>query len=143
MHSCSSHAWELRLLFWKIRNSVYYEGDVGWHGSGFCQKLSAKVWAMDRREERELGKLQHFWESINLHPVGVGHILLPTIKANFCRKSDVTHDVWCLRWQNTGVGNSVLVHNFWNSYFNIKTWNYKIIEILCKIKHIIWLYITP
>jgi hypothetical protein len=36
---------ELWLLVWNIRNSVYYEGDAGWHGSGLCQKLSAKVWA--------------------------------------------------------------------------------------------------
>jgi hypothetical protein len=35
------------------------------------------------REERPLGKLQHRWEGINLHPAGVGHFLLPTINANF------------------------------------------------------------
>ena len=37
---------------------------------------------MDGREERSLGKIQHCWESINLHPSGVGHILL-TISGNF------------------------------------------------------------
>jgi len=36
---------------------------------------------MDGGEERSLGKLQHRWESINLHPSGVGHFLLPTINA--------------------------------------------------------------
>ena len=41
---------------------------------------------MDRREERSLGKIQHFWESISLHPAGVGHILLTTINANFVDK---------------------------------------------------------
>jgi len=29
------------------------------------------------------GKIQHCWESINLHPAGVGHILLTTINADF------------------------------------------------------------
>jgi len=28
-----------------FNNPVYYEDDAGWHGFGFCQKLSAKVWA--------------------------------------------------------------------------------------------------
>ena len=28
---------------------------------------------MDGREERSLDNIQHCWESINLHPVGVGH----------------------------------------------------------------------
>jgi hypothetical protein len=87
---------ELWLLVWNIRSSVYYDGDVGWHGSGLCQKLSANVWA--------LGKLWHFWESVNLHSAGVGNFLLPTINANFfCIKSDVNHGALCLQWQNTGV----------------------------------------
>ena len=35
-------------------------------------------------EGREItGKIQHCWESINFHPVGVDHILLTTINANF------------------------------------------------------------
>jgi hypothetical protein len=37
---------------------------------------------MDGSEKRSLGKLQHCWESINLHPAGVGHLLLPTVNAN-------------------------------------------------------------
>ena len=41
---------------------------------------------MDGREERSLGKIQHCWESINLHPSGVGHILLTTINAHFLDK---------------------------------------------------------
>ena len=40
---------------------------------------------MDGREERSLGKIQHCWESINLHPVEVGHVLT-TINANFLDK---------------------------------------------------------
>ena len=28
---------------------------------------------MHGREERSLGKIQHCWESIIFHPVGVGH----------------------------------------------------------------------
>jgi hypothetical protein len=38
---------------------------------------------MDGREERALGKIQHCWEINNLHPTGMGHILLTTINANF------------------------------------------------------------
>ena len=41
---------------------------------------------MDGREERSLGKIQHCWESINLHPSWVGHILLTTISGNFLDK---------------------------------------------------------
>jgi len=37
---------------------------------------------MDGREQSSLGKLQHCWESVNLHSAGVGHFLLPTINAN-------------------------------------------------------------
>ena len=49
------------------------------------------------REERSLGKLQHCWEIINLHPAGVGHFLLPTINENFLYKSNVKHVVWCIQ----------------------------------------------
>jgi len=41
---------------------------------------------MDGKEERSLGKIQHCWESINLHPAGVGHVLLTTINADFLDK---------------------------------------------------------
>jgi hypothetical protein len=41
---------------------------------------------MDGREERSLGKIQHCWESIDLHLAGMGHILLTTINANFLDK---------------------------------------------------------
>ena len=37
---------------------------------------------MDGREERSRGKIQPCWESINLHPAGVGHIFLTTINAS-------------------------------------------------------------
>jgi hypothetical protein len=40
----------------------------------------------DGREERSLGKIQHCWKSINLHPARMGHILLTTINANFLDK---------------------------------------------------------
>ena len=29
---------------------------------------------MHGREDRSLGKIQHCWESINLHPVGLGYV---------------------------------------------------------------------
>ena len=38
---------------------------------------------MDGREERSLGIIQHCWESINIHPAAMGHVLLTTINANF------------------------------------------------------------
>ena len=41
---------------------------------------------IDGREERSLGKIQHYWESIKIHPAGVGHVLLTTINANFLDK---------------------------------------------------------
>ena len=34
------------------------------------------------------------------------------------------HDMCCLQRQNTGVDIAVLVHCFWNSYFNIKGWSF-------------------
>jgi len=40
---------------------------------------------MDGRGEISLGKIQHCWEHINLHPAGVGLILL-TINAHFLDK---------------------------------------------------------
>jgi hypothetical protein len=36
--------------------------------------------------DRSLGKIQHCWESINLHRAGVDHVLLTTINANFLDK---------------------------------------------------------
>jgi len=36
MHSYSSHTWRVELVM--KRNGVNYEGDAGWHGSGFCKK---------------------------------------------------------------------------------------------------------
>jgi hypothetical protein len=41
---------------------------------------------MDGREERSFGKIHHCWESINLHPAGVVHVLLTKINANFLDK---------------------------------------------------------
>lgn len=52
---------------------------------------------MDGREERSLGKIQHCWESINLHRAGVGHILLTIMNGNFWTNSDMKHDVWCIQ----------------------------------------------
>jgi len=41
---------------------------------------------MHGREDRSLGKIQHCWESISLHPAGGGSCLLTTITANFFDK---------------------------------------------------------
>jgi hypothetical protein len=46
-------------------------------------KIECQSMGMDGREQRSLGKLQHFLESINLHSARVGHFLLPTINAFF------------------------------------------------------------
>jgi len=48
--------------------------------------LEVECLGMDGREERSLGKIQHCWESINLHPAGVGHILLTIMNGNFLDK---------------------------------------------------------
>jgi hypothetical protein len=49
-------------------------------------KVQSPSMGMDGREERSLGKFQHCWESINLHPAGVGHVLLTTMNATFLDK---------------------------------------------------------
>jgi len=49
---------------------------------------------IDGREERSLGKIQHCWESINLHPAGVGHILLKLMQI-FGQNSAMKLDAWC------------------------------------------------
>ena len=47
---------------------------------------------MDGREERSLGIIQHCWESINIHPAAMGHVLLTTINENFLDQQ------WCETW---------------------------------------------
>ena len=98
---------------------------------------------MDGREERLLGKIQHCWESIKLHPVGVGHIWL-TINAHFLDKE--WRETWCVVYTTTKYCGGYL--NFGAGFlkiifFQCKKIKYEINWVLLKIKQIVWLYSMP
>ena len=94
MHSCSSHAWRVKIFLRHKKQCILW----GWCWMAWIwllSKIECLSMGMDGREERSLGKLQYSWESINLHPAGVGHFLLPTFDANsFLYKK--WYAAWCL-----------------------------------------------
>ena len=124
MQSCSSHAWRVKIVILKHKKQC-----ILW---GWC--WMTWIWLLLKIECRSMG---NGWEErdhlVNFSTAGrvLTFILLgwvtfyyQQLMQIFCLKSDVEHDAWCLQWQNTGVGIAGLVHHFWNSYFNIKRWNF-------------------
>jgi len=90
-------------------------------------KIECQSMGMDGSEERSLGKLQHCWESDNLHSAGVGHFLLPTINTNFFLYKKWL-EAWCVVFTVTkhwggycSFGASVLKFIF--QHKKMKLWN--------------------
>jgi hypothetical protein len=83
---------ELRLLFGNIRYSVYYEGDTGRHGSGFCQKLSAKVWAWMGKKRDHLVYFSTAGRVLTFILLGWVTFYYQQLMPIFCIKGDMKHE---------------------------------------------------
>jgi hypothetical protein len=88
-----SYAWRVMIVGLKHKRQCILWGWCWMTWIWLVSKIECQRMGMDGREQRSLGKLWHFWESVNLHSAGVGHFLLPTINANFFLYK-TWHEAW-------------------------------------------------
>jgi len=80
--------------------------------TGFCQKLSAKVWEWMGGNRDHLINFSTAERVVTFILLGWITFYYQQLMQIFCIKCDVKHDAWCLQLQNTGVGIAGLVHRF-------------------------------